>query len=383
MADTYLIVDDSLRSFELRHEIGEPIGDPLIFIEHDGKRIVVGSVLEASIFEDREDVVDEFWNVYDLGIEELIQQETFPRHLMYPELTVRALEKLGVMGVNVPPTFHTLIADYLRDKGIEVTPDEATWIERRRKKTPWEIEGIERAQRAAEVAMLTAWRMLREAERTSQGQLRYEGEILTAELIRYAMEQELLDQGAESNDILVQSGDACLKGHDLGTGPILPDQSCIIDCFPRDRKTGAYSDMTRTFVPGTPSEELVRLYSACRKALDIAFAAIKPGSMDAFKSVAEYFGAEGYPTQLTHSGPGPLTEGFSHSLGHGVGLQVHERPYMGRRPDELKAGDVVAVEPGLYFPGVGGVRLEDTVLVTDDGVEHFTEPFPYELQPLR
>jgi Xaa-Pro aminopeptidase len=115
----------------------------------------------------------------------------------------------------------------------------------------------------------------------------------------------------------------------------------------------------------------------------MAFAAIKPGATDPFESVAEYFSSEGFPTQLTHEGPGPLREGFSHSLGHGVGLQVHERPYMGRRADALQAGDVVAVEPGLYFAGVGGVRLEDTVLVTDSGVEHFTEPMSYDLDPLR
>jgi Xaa-Pro aminopeptidase len=197
------------------------------------------------------------------------------------------------------------------------------------------------------------------------------------------MEAELLSQGAESSEILIHSGDACLKGHDLGTGPILVDQSCIIDCFPRDRRTGAYTDMTRTFVPGTPSAELTRLHSSCRKALDIAFAAIKPGATDPFESVAEYFKSEGFPTQLTHDGPAPLREGFSHSLGHGVGLQVHERPYMGRRADALEAGDVVAVEPGLYFAGVGGVRLEDTVLVTESGVEHFTEPLSYDLDPLR
>jgi Xaa-Pro aminopeptidase len=380
---TYLLLDDSLRSFELRHEIGETIMDPIIFIEHDGKRIVVGSDLEAANFEDREDVVDEFWNSHDLGMEDLIKQGSLPRELMLPEIATRALEKLGVFKVNVPPTFQTLVADYLRDKEIEVTVDPATWIDRRRKKTPWEIEGMERAQRAAETAMLTAARMLYEAEPTAQGQLRFEGEILTAELIRYAMEAELLSQGAESSEILIHSGDACLKGHDLGAGPILVDQSCIIDCFPRDRRTGAYTDMTRTFVPGTPSAELTRLHSACRKALDIAFEAIKPGATDPFESVAEYFKSEGFPTQLTHDGPGPLREGFSHSLGHGVGLQVHERPYMGRRADALEAGDVVAVEPGLYFAGVGGVRLEDTVLVTDSGVEHFTEPLSYDLDPLR
>ncbi|MDQ3940996.1 MAG: Xaa-Pro peptidase family protein [Actinomycetota bacterium] len=380
---TFLLLDDSLRSHEMRHEIGEAIVDPLIFIEHDGKRIVAGSDLEASIFETREDVVDEFWNVHDLGVEELIKQESFPYELIDAELALRALEKLGVRSVNVPPTFQVKIADYLRDKEVEVEVDSATWIERRRRKAPWEIEGIERAQRAAETAMLTAARMLYEAEPTAQGQLRYEGEILTAELIRFAMERELLAQGAESSDIIVHSGDACLRGHEMGTGPVLLDQSCIIDCFPRDRRTGVYSDMTRTFVPGTPSEELSRLHAACRKALDIAFDAIKPGSQDAFKAVADYFDAEGFPTQLTHSGPGPLREGFSHSLGHGVGLEVHERPYLGRRPDELKVGDVVAVEPGLYFEGIGGVRLEDTVLVGESGIEHFTEPFSYELTPLQ
>ncbi|MGH2808048.1 MAG: M24 family metallopeptidase [Actinomycetota bacterium] len=384
---TYLLLDDSLRSYELRHEIGEMIMDPIIFIEHDGKRIVVASDLEAASFEDREDVVDEFWNVHDLGMEDLIKQGTLARELMLPEIATRALEKLGVFEVNVPPTFQTLVSDYLRDKEIQVTVDDATWIDRRRRKTPWEIEGIERAQRAAETAMLTAARMLYESEPTGGGELggelRFEGEMLTAELIRVAMEAELLSQGAESSEILIHSGDACLKGHDLGSGPILVDQSCIIDCFPRDRKTGAYTDMTRTFVPGTPSGDLTRLHSVCRKALDIAFAAIRPGASDPFQNVAEYFASEGFPTQLTHEGPAPLREGFSHALGHGVGLQVHERPYMGRRADALQAGDVVAVEPGLYFAGVGGVRLEDTVLVTDNGVEHFTEPMSYDFDPLR
>jgi Xaa-Pro aminopeptidase len=115
--------------------------------------------------------------------------------------------------------------------------------------------------------------------------------------------------------------------------------------------------------------------------LKIAFGAIKPGSDSAYGEVASFFEAKGYPTQRSHKGPGGLLEGFRHSLGHGVGLDVHERPRMGRRPDEFQVGDVVAVEPGLYFPGIGGVRLEDTVLVTDSGVEHFTDPSPYELEP--
>jgi Xaa-Pro aminopeptidase len=378
---TFLLYDDALRSPELRHEIGEPVMDPVVFMEHEGRRIVVGSSLEASLFEAREDVVDEFWNVFDLGIEELVTDPSFPESLLGAETVLRAVRELGVHDVVVPPTFMILTADHLRKNGVTVDVDAEAWVVRRRRKTPWELEGIERAQRAAENAMLTAARMLREAEPTPTSQLRFEGEILTAEWIREAMIAELLAQGAESEEIMVHSGDACLSGHEIGSGSILPDESCIIDCFPRDRKTGAFSDMTRTFVPGTPSEQLKALHSHCREALKIAYDCIKPGSDEAHRKVSEYFHSQGFPTRDHHQGDGPLEEGFWHSLGHGVGLQVHEKPWVGRRPDQLRDGDVVAVEPGLYFRGVGGVRLEDTVLVTEGGMEFLTDPLPYDLVP--
>ncbi|MFN2524657.1 MAG: M24 family metallopeptidase [Actinomycetota bacterium] len=378
---TFLIYDDSLRSPEMRHEIGEMVMDPITFIEHDGKRLVVGSEFEKDIFAKREDVVDEFWNIFDFGFEDLTRDQTFPEPLIGSEILRRALERLGAHKVVVPETFHLQVADYLRERGVEVVVDEEAWSLRRRKKTPWEIEGMERAQRAAETAMLTAARMLRETEGTATRDLRFEGEILTAEMIREAMVQELLSQGCDSEEILVHSGDACLAGHDPGTGPILPNASCIIDCFPRDRRTGTYTDMSRTFVPGKPSEELRALHQHCRTALTIALEVIRPGRDDAHQSVVNYFHEQGLPTREHHAGAGPLKEGFSHSLGHGVGLQVHEKPWVGRRPDVLQEGDVIAIEPGLYFRGVGGVRLEDTVLVTPEGPEHFTDPYPYELEP--
>ena len=378
---SYLLINDALKSPEMRHEIGEAIMDDLIFLEHENKRIVVGSVLEESVFADREDVVDEFWNVHQFGVDDLLADETFDPQLVYAEMAIRALAKAGVKRVIVPSSFRVLEADYLRAKGIELVIDDEAWALRRRAKTPWELEGIERAQRATDTAMLTAARMLREAEPTAKGTLRYEGEILTAEWIREAMSTDLLGQGAESEEIMVHTGDACLTGHDIGRGPICPDESCIIDCFPRDRRTGVYTDMTRTFVPGTPSEELRKLHKHVRAALDIAYNSIKPGTSEAHKKVSDYFNSQGFPTGLHHKGDEPLSIGFFHSLGHGVGLDVHERPRIGRRPDEFQVGDVVAVEPGLYMPGVGGVRLEDTVLVTDDGITHLTDPLPYDLEP--
>ena len=378
---TFLLVDDSLRSHELRHEIAEGVGDPMIFIEHDGRRILVGSILEQATFEKREDIVDEYWTFNDLGLDELVKNESFPKESLVDEITVRALERLGVFGVVVPGNFRLATADYLRDKGVEITVNVDEWTTRRRHKQPWEIEGIERAQRAADTAMLTAARMLRDAEPTADGHLRFEGEILTAELIRIAMQAELLDAGAYSEDILIQCGDAALSGHELGTGPILANNSVVIDVFPIDRRTGCWSDMTRTFVAGTPSEELRNLHAHVRKALDIAFDALKPGSAEAYRAVADYFHTQGFPTAAHHEGSDPLREGFFHGLGHGVGLETHEPPALSRRSDALIEGDVVAVEPGLYFPGVGGVRLEDTVVITADGVEHFTDPLPYDLEP--
>lgn len=378
---TFLLFGDPLRNPEMRHEVGEPVGDDLIFLDHEGRRIVVGSILEEAIFTKREDAVDEFWSYDELGGRELVKDESVPLQVVWPELVLRAVTRTKATFVIVPPSFPVAVADHLRDHGVKLEIDGEAWAMRRRAKSPIELEGIERAQRAADTAMLTAARMLREAEPTADGHLRFEGEIVTAEWIRETMTAELLSQGAEGEEILVQSGDAWTGGHELGSGPILPDRSCIVDVFPRDRRSGAYSDMTRTFVPGRPSDELQELHSHCRAALDIAYRSLKPGSGDAYANVSEYFHDHGFPTQLHHDGSESLKEGFFHALGHGVGLDVHERPRIGLRSDDIVEGDVVAVEPGLYVPGVGGVRLEDTVFVTADGVEHLTDPYPYELAP--
>ena len=378
---TFLLYDDALRSREMRHEIGEAVIDPITFIEHDGKRIVVGSHFDEEVLVAREDVIDEFVNDFDLGSQELIKDQNLSDELAGAELVARALKKIGATSAVVPPTFRVLVADHLRAAGIDLMVDGDAWAERRRRKTPWEIEGIERAQRACDMAMLTAARMLREAEPANGDQLRLDGEILTAEWIREAMMSELLTQGSDSEEIIVQSGAASFGGHDVGSGPILRDVSCIIDCFPRDRRTGVHTDMTRTFVPGRVSEELRSLHKHCRAALEMAYDTIRAGVDDAHEKISEYFHSQGFATQVHHTGAGPLMEGFPHALGHGVGLDLHERPWMGRRSDTLRDGDVVAVEPGLYLAGIGGVRLEDTVLVTEGGVEHFTDPYSYDLEP--
>jgi Xaa-Pro aminopeptidase len=378
---TLLLYDVPLRDPFLRHEIGEASADPLAFIDHDGKRVVVAGIFEEEIFRKREDVIDEFWSQEELGYDELVRDESIPQSMVKLEVVKRALERLGTTSVVVPPTFPVLLAQFLKDKGIGLTVDEETWWDRRRHKTPGELEGIGRAQRAADTAMLLAARMLREAEPTRDGQLRFEGEILTSELIRQAMQQELILQHTECADMLVQSGSTGMRGHDPGSGPIVPNETCVIDVWPRDMGTGAHADMTRTFVPGRAGPDVDRLHAHCRAALDVAFDAVRPGATDVFSRVCNYLNEHGHPTQMHNNTGTPLTEGFNHGLGHGVGLEVHERPGLGRRSDPLIEGDVITLEPGLYYKGVGSIRLEDTVLVTADGVERFTDPFSYDLQP--
>ena len=168
----------------------------------------------------------------------------------------------------------------------------------------------------------------------------------------------------------------------MGSGPIAPSEAVVFDLFPRDRETGVYSDMTRTYVVGEVPEEIARYHALCREALRMSTEATKPGvnGRELMRMVCDLFAGEGFPTPLTKEPGEVLDSGFFHGLGHGVGLEVHEKPNLSRSGDDLIPGDVITLEPGLYRAGFGGVRLEDILLVTDDGVEVVTQ-YPYELAP--
>jgi Xaa-Pro aminopeptidase len=374
-----LIYADSLRSPEMRHEVPLGIPDPFLYAERDGDRHVVASSFELGRVSE---VAPELQvlPLEEFGIDELYAQG-LPREEIELEVILRAARRFGIDEAVVPGTFPLEVADHLRRNGIQVRADREHFVRRRRVKNDAELAGIRRAQHAAEAAMDAAREVLRSAERQN-GSLVVDGEPLTCERLKIAVEQAFTANGAFADEFIVSHGAQTAVGHDMGSGPIAPNEPVCLDLFPRDRESGCFADMTRVFVVGTPSDELEEYHRLCREALERSVEAVKPGvaGSELHRITCEIFEEHGYPTLLSKKPGEVLQDGFYHSLGHGVGLEVHEEPSLGRAPGELVAGDVIAMEPGLYRNGYGGCRLEDIVLVTEKGPEVLTD-YPYELRP--
>jgi Xaa-Pro aminopeptidase len=374
-----LIYADSLRSPEMRHEVPIAVPDPFLYAESDGKGTVVASSFELGRINEVAPHL-EVLPLEEFGLDELYAQG-LNRDEIELEVILRAARRFGLEQASVPPTFPLEVADHLRANGIDVKADRELFIGRRRVKNDAELAGIRRAQRAAEAAMDAARELLRAAERQNGG-LVVNGLPLTCERLKLAVEQAFSEHGVFADEFIVSHGAQTAIGHDMGSGPIEPNEPICLDLFPRDRESGCYADMTRTFVVGDPTDELLEYHKLCREALDRAVAAVKPGipGKDLNRLACDIFEEHGFPTLLSKSPGEVLKDGFYHSLGHGVGLEVHEEPALGRGPGELVAGDVIAVEPGLYRNGYGGCRLEDLVHVTEDGAEILTD-YPYDLTP--
>lgn len=366
-----LVYADTFRSPELRHELPLGVPDPILYAEKDGEQHIVTYSMEAARLAEagpyRLHLMEE------LGIDELRKQGlTVPQ--LRAELALRGIRAIGITRAAVPETFPLWLADHLRENGVDVRPDRDLFDERRRVKTEAELAGMRRAQRAAEAAMDACRDLLR---------TRVQNGGLTVEEVKGAMSVVFAERGTTCDDFIVAPGPQGAVGHDMGSGPIVAGVPVVVDIWPRDNASFVYCDMTRTFVVGDVPEQVRTWHRLCKEALDRAIGEIKDGAdgRAIFDGTCEIFEAAGEPTQRTKEEGKPLSDGFFHGLGHGVGLEVHEEPGLGLLADTpLRAGDVVTVEPGLYRQGYGGVRLEDLVLVTADGAENLTQ-YPYDLEP--
>jgi len=344
------------------------IGDPFLYAEVAGRRVATPSVLDADkVAALGIDVID--WSA--LGADELLGQG-MSRHAVELETTLRACREIGLSHAVVPSEFPLGVADHLRAGGITLEVDPETFVLRRRAKTDAQLAGIRRAQKAADAAMAVAARLIRELRPG-----------LTSEEVRAAMTAVCDEHGADlPGDVIVAHGPQSADGHESGFGALEAGEPVVVDIWPRDRASRCWADMTRTFAAGggTPDDELAEYWRLTRASLELVYPEVRGGADAAaiFARSCEPFIAAGKPTQLTKAPGEVLRDGYFHGLGHGVGLEIHERPGLGRAPDTLRTGDVITLEPGCYRQGYGGCRLEDLVVVTDDGCEVLTD-FPYDL----
>jgi Xaa-Pro aminopeptidase len=363
-----LIWGDTIRTPALRHEVPLAIIDPFLYLESNGTRAVMAWTVELPRLQELGGL--EIVTTQQLGEDALANSGREWWDFAY-ELAVRAVGHFAIESATVPPEFPLELADRLRAQGVEVASDGAEFV-RRRAKTAAEIEGVRRAQKAAEAAMTHAADLLRD------------GGELTAEQVRAEMIAICREHGATlPADVIVGPGAQGAVGHEAGSGVLPPETPIIIDIWPVDDESACFADMTRTFVIGAIPDEIAEWHGLTREALENARAAVRPGvtGRAVWEEACAVYEAAGHPTQRTKDEGVVLRDGFFHSLGHGVGLEVHEDPSLGRTGSaELIPGDVITLEPGTYRQGFGGVRLEDLVLVTEDGAETLTD-FSYELTP--
>jgi Xaa-Pro aminopeptidase len=277
----------------------------------------------------------------------------------------------GLVGkkILVPPNFPVALANALGEY-CTLSVDMGTVMEMRSKKSRYEILVMKHVQKVTQKAMGHAISLIKKAS-VKKGILYVDKKPLTAEYIKFSMHSLLLKHGCAAVDTIVSCGEKTAIPHMTGTGPLTSGEPIVIDLFPVEEKSGYYADMTRTVVKGEPSTEILEMYTVLHDAKRFGISRVKAGvsGADIHQAVVDFFKDNGYESN---------SRGFVHNLGHGVGLQVHELPTVGPAGKALVSGNVITIEPGLYYPGIGGVRLEDIGVVTKTGFKNFTV-FPEEL----
>ncbi len=360
MPDAVLIYAASSHDKNLLYTSRFQAGDPVIYIEAGGKKLLVLNDLELGRGK-TEARVDEVLSM------SAIEKELKDAGMSAPsvaDIIVSVFKKRGEDRVFVPATFPFELVDQLRGRGLTLTCRKDPFYPERTMKTEEELGFIRESIRYTEEAYGRAEKALRETE-IRGNELWWQGAPLTSERLRKVIDIYLFENDLLADHTIVAGGEQGVDPHCRGFGPLRPHQPIILDVFPRNLKTGYVADMTRTWVKGKASDQVKKMDAAIKAACETAFRTIKAGveSTDVHKAVVKTIEDAGFKTETINGKP----QGFFHGTGHGIGLDVHEAPGMGKRGAPLKEGMVVTVEPGLYYPGVGGLRIEDDVLVTKDG----------------
>lgn len=349
--------------------------DPIIALEQDGEVVIVAHSLEEGRAR-KQSRAKEVFSIDHFGGKEL-SAKGIDREELDAEITKRFLDSRGLRRVAVAPYFPLGMAERLRGLGIELVVA-ADLGERRRAKRPDEIAALEATQRATEDAWARGVDLLKRSAVRRDGTLNLDGEPLTAERLRAIVESRLLELGCVSEGAIIAPGKQAADPHMIGSGPLRAGEAIVMDIFPQHKLTRYYADMTRTVSKGEPPAEITTLYEITKRAQDAGIKALRPGvtGREVHELVEDIIWEAGYDTlrpgqQRSKNGGAP--RGFIHGTGHGVGLEIHELPSVGRSgTSPLAPGDVVTVEPGIYLPELGGVRLEDMLVITETGSRNLT-----------
>lgn len=363
-----LMIGDTVSSADIRHILPVKAPDPVICFEHADRYVVYVNSLDAPLFADipGADVVS-----FDT-LAETVSWDPVDFFAYFSELAVLACRDQHVDSVTVSPQFPFAVAQSLLASGISVNVDARVIMERRRVKTPLELEGARRAVRAVEAA----WDGIREV-------LQSPGPTTSEELHARVVTELAAFDAIPYDIIIVPHGEQTATGHHGGAGVISAGEPIIADLIAKDRETGMYADLTRTFCVGDPPAELSNYFELCSSALSAAIEAIAPGvaARELDDVVSTFFEQAGQPTERATGYGKKMDHGFYGGLGHGVGLEVHEPPLLKHEADlPLLEGEVLCVEPALYRAGFGGCRLEDMILVTSNGAERLST-YEYALAP--
>jgi Xaa-Pro aminopeptidase len=368
MTDNLLILADSDRDADMLYAVGMFVPDPFIYLRLSGRCHIVMS---------------------DLEIDRARQQASHCRIISWSQC-VRQLRRAGeenisvaqvirfilrgkkIRKVRVAANFPLGVAEELRELKIKVKCSQSPLFPERARKSAEEVKRISAALMMAEVGLAEGIQALKNAKVARNRRLIYRNNPLTSEKLRAIIDTAILQAGGIARHTIVAGGNQACEPHEPGHGFLRAGEPIVIDVFPRSQKTGYFGDITRTVVKGRANEAVRKMYDTVGHGQNLAFQAVRQGTTtsEIHRQVQDYFVRQGYKTGKRNG----RMQGFFHGTGHGVGMEIHEAPRIGpNSQDKLAVGHVVTVEPGLYYPGLGGVRLEDMALVTNNGPRNLTK----------